>query len=101
MLDDGSTIFAGQHVIEFDGQTIELPKDFIEWVEKCLEPLTGTRFSESMRVGPKELWGPYGRQQRHEQIEQAIETIATVRGEDAEITEAVKNAIATRLKVQR
>jgi len=101
VLDDGSTIFAGQHVIEFDGQTIELPKDFIEWVEKCLEPLTGTRYSESIRVGPKELWGPYGRQQPYEQIEQAIETIATVRGEDAEITEAVKNAIATRLKVQR
>lgn len=101
VLDDGSTIFAGQHVIEFDGQTIELPRDFIEWIEKCLEPLTGTRFSESIRVGPKELWGPYGRQQRYEQIEQAVDAIATVRGEDAAITEAVKNAMAARLKVQR
>jgi hypothetical protein len=101
MLNDGSTIFAGQHVIEFDGQTIELPKDYIEGVEKCLEPLTGTRFSESIRVGPKELWGPYGRQERYKQIEQAVEAIATVRGEDPAITEAVKNAMASRLKVQR
>jgi hypothetical protein len=101
VLDDGSTTFARQPVIEFDGQTIELPEGFIEGIEKCLEPLTGNRFSESIRVGPKELWGPFGRQERYEQIVQAVEAIATVRGHDAAITEAVKNAMAARLKERR
>ena len=101
VLNDGRAIFAGQHMIEFNGQTIELPPEFTEGIERCLEPLTSNRFSKSIRVGPKELWGPYGRQQRYEQIVRAIDTFASVRGQDAAVTDAVKNAIAARLKIQR
>lgn len=101
VLNDGRRIFAGQHVIAFEGQTIELPDDFVTGVEKCLEPLTSNRFSKSIRVGPKELWGPYGRQERYRQIVRAVDAVTTVRGRDPAIAETVKDVIATRLQVHR
>jgi len=101
VLNDGRTIFAGQHVIEFEGQTIQLPEEFIKGIDQCLEPFTSNRFSKSIRVGPKDLWGPFSRQERYEQIVRAVEAIATIRGHDSATTEMVKNAVAARLKVHR
>ncbi len=101
VLNDGRRIFAGLHVIDFEGQTLRLPEEFVKGVEQCLEPLTSNRFAKSVKVGPKELWGPYGRQQRYEQLTQAIDALATVRGQDAAITEAVLKAVAARLNIKR
>jgi hypothetical protein len=101
VLNDGRRIFAGQHVIDFEGQTLQLPDDFVKAVEECLEPLTSNRFAKSVKVGPKELWGPFGRQQQYEQLTQAIDAVATIRGQDAAITEAVMNAVAAKLNMTR
>lgn len=101
VLNDGRRVFAGQHVIDFEGQTLHLPEDFVKGVEQCLEPLTSNRFSKSVKVGPKELWGPYGRQQRYEQVAQAVEAMAAIRGQDAVVTEAIIQAVAAKLKLQR
>ncbi len=101
VLNDGRRFFAGQHVIDFEGKTLHLPDDFTKGVEQCLEPLTSNRFSKSVKVGPKELWGPFGRQQRYEQVAQAVQAMAAVRGQDVAATEAVIRAVAARLKLQR
>ena len=101
VLNDGRRIFAGKHVIDFEGQTLHLPEDFVKAVEQCLEPLTSNRFSKSVKVGPKELWGPFGRQQRFEQVVQAVEAMAAVRGQDVAATQAVIRAVAAKLKLGR
>jgi len=101
VLNDGRRIFAGQHVIDFEGQTLQLPDDFTKGVEQCLAPFTSDRFSKSVKVGPKDLWGPFGRQQRFEQVVQAVEAAAAIRGRDAAMTAAVIQAVAAKLKLQR
>jgi hypothetical protein len=101
VLPNGQPLPAGQVVIFFEGQTIELPKGFIDSVNGCLAPLTSNRFSKWKRVGPKELWGPYGRFRRYEALARLVDTVGEVRGRNPAITDALKSAIAARLNVQR
>lgn len=101
VLNDGRRFFAGHHIIAFDGQTITLPQHFVQGVKKCLEPLTTNRFSKSVRVGPKDLWGRMVRYERYKQIEQTVEAAAAAGRYDPSVVEAVKDAVAAKLKVQR
>jgi hypothetical protein len=101
VLNDGRALFAGQHVIAFDGQSIELPAAFIEGIERCLEPLTSNTYSKTHRVGPKELWGPYGRHQQYHHASEMIDTMTVVHGHGSSIAHVVKAAIAAHIGVQQ
>ncbi len=100
VLPNGATVPAGVYDIVFQGQTIQLPKDFLDGIKQCLAPFTSNRFSKSKHVGPKDLWGPYGRWERYEEIAQVIDARAAVTGHDPRVADAVKAALAKQLKVQ-
>lgn len=72
LLGSGRVIHVMDQVLLFQGQVIEFPPGFIRGIRKCLADFA-SRSSKSKRVGLKELWGPYGREQRYAEVQQLID----------------------------
>ena len=73
VLPDGRAIPVQELSRAFQGQVITFPPGYISRIRKCRKDFTD-KFSESTTVGPKELWGPYGREQRYAEIQTLLDT---------------------------
>lgn len=73
----------------FQGQVIGFPPGFISRIRKCRKDFTD-KWSESVRVGPKELWGPYGHEQRFAEIQTLLDTYASRLGASPQRVDQLK-----------
>jgi hypothetical protein len=98
---NGRTIPVGIESILFEGQTIQLPDQFLKGYKKCMENYVGTKWSRSKQVTPKDLWGPVARRLLYEQVAKQLEALATIGAFERHSVEAAKNIIAAKLKIKQ
>jgi hypothetical protein len=100
VLGNGQTIPIGTEYVSFDGQAIKVPKWLRDATERCLDEF-GIKRAISKYVTAVDLWGPYGRTQKYEELIHQAETIASTLGHGQKQMDPIRDAIAARLKVSR
>jgi hypothetical protein len=101
VLNNGGVLPVGSEAIIFEGQTIELPPDFLKSIKDCLENFVGTKWAKSKRLTLKDLWGPVARRRQYEETIRELDALATVGAFDKQSVEAAKNIIAAKLKIKQ
>lgn len=96
VLPNGRAIPVTEFSRAFQGQVITFPPGYISRIRKCRKDFTD-KFSESVTVGPKELWGPYGREQRYAEIQTFLDTYVSRLGASPQRVERLRALVGKAL----
>lgn len=103
VLGNGTRLSVGGTLLTFEGETIRISDSFLATLRKCLEKFESPndRFAISKRLFLTDLWGPYGRQRRYDDVVREARDLLELGAIDQALHGALLGQVARRLKIAR